>query len=225
NTPGYIANLHKLYDKCAELVGCADVEIILVDNGSTDDTADILATFDSLDDKIKINTVDENQGYGFGILSGLEVSNGDYIGWTHADLQTDPLDYLKVIKTIEEAPGEPCFVKGERFGRPLADVFFTTGMSIFETLLMGTRMSDINAQPTVFPSAFYQSWRREAPYDFSLDLFVYYLAKEQGLPVKRVPVYFGAREFGQSHWNVDLKSKFKFIQRTVSFSLSLRRNI
>lgn len=217
--------LHKLYENCADLVSRADVEVVLVDNGSTDDTPFILAGFESHGGKIKFHTVEENQGYGFGILSGLKVCSGEYMGWTHADLQTDPLDYLKVIKAIDDAPDERWFIKGKRFGRPLVDVLFTSGMSIFETLLMGKRMSDINAQPTVFPRDFYNTWHNDAPYDFALDLFVYYRAKQERLPVKRVPVYFGAREFGQSHWNVDLQSKIKFIQRTISFSLALRRDL
>jgi hypothetical protein len=43
-----------------------------------------------------------NQGYGFGILSGLKECTGEFLGWTHADMQTDPKDLLKAFNIIKE---------------------------------------------------------------------------------------------------------------------------
>src|SRR5262249_16093016 len=71
----------------------------------------------------------------------------------------------------------------------------------------------------------YRFWVGRAPYDFSLDLFVYVMAKRAGLSVVRFPVNFAPREFGYSHWNANFRSKYKFIKRTVQFSLDLRRNL
>ena len=61
-------------------------------------------------------------------------AGGEYIGWTHADMQTDPADILKALEIIEREQGL-VFVKGNRKGRPLFDVFFTAGMSLFETFI------------------------------------------------------------------------------------------
>jgi len=118
---------------------------------------------------------------------------------------------------------ELLFVKGRRYGRPLLDVVFTTGMSIFETILMRTRMFDINAQPTVFHRRFYESWKNP-PKDFSLDLFAYFLAKRQNLTVERFPVLFSSRLHGVSHWNFNILSKFKFIKRTLHYSFLLKKS-
>ena len=95
-------------------------------------------------------------------------------------------------------------------------------MSFFEMLLLRRFFWDINAQPTVFSRRFFESWQ-DPPHDFSLDLFAYYKAKESGLPIKRFPVHFGDRKYGLSHWNIDWKSKIKFIKRTIDFSLELRK--
>lgn len=219
-------NLPSLVGRCTKLTkASADIEIILVNNGSKDNSEQVLAEL--LKDKPQIRTVkvEVNQGYGFGILSGLKAANGEILGWTHADMQTDPNDALEGLKFFLDSKNpEKIFVKGKRYGRKLADVVFTVGMSFFETLLMLKPMWDINAQPTMFTKKFFDSWF-EPPHDFSLDLFAYYMAKDAGLEVKRFPVLFANRLHGTSHWNVDWKSKVKFIKRTVNYSLELKRKI
>jgi len=115
--------------------------------------------------------------------------------------------------------------KGQRYGRPLSDSLFTAGMSLFESILFKKAFWDINAQPNLFPRTFYETWSQNAPKDFSLDLFVYFMAQKQGLEIKRFPVKFGKRVFGTSHWNIDWKAKKKFIMRTIQFSLELKKQV
>jgi hypothetical protein len=97
-------------------------------------------------------------------------------------------------------------------------------MSIFETLLLRTRLWDINAQPNMFPRAFFESWVNP-PHDFSLDLYVYFTARSQDLPVYRFPVEFGERAHGISHWNINWAAKMKFIYRTIDFSFELKKRL
>jgi len=215
------ANLPLLLEHCRKLTEQPDVEVVLVDNGSTDESPTVLRNFLPSYPGCRSVRVEQNQGYGFGILTGLKAASGDILGWTHADMQTDPIDALQGIKIFEEH-GPDIFVKGRRHGRPFGDVAFTVGMSLFETLLLGKPLWDINAQPTMFSRQFFESWR-EPPHDFSLDLYAYYQAKRAGLPVHRFPVRFGERAHGVSHWNVNWAAKRKFIRRTVDFSLQLRK--
>lgn len=218
--------LPALAARCTEVVaavpGC---EIILVDNGSTDGTATVLPALTAGTPGLRGIRVEQNQGYGHGILAGLNASAGDVLGWTHADLQTDPMDTAQAFAlfTCAEHP-ERLYVKGRRQGRPLGDRVFTAGMSAFETLLLRTPLIDINAQPNVFHRSFFEGWR-DVPQDFSLDLYAYYSARRAGLEVVRIPVMFGERAFGVSHWNVDWRGKVKFIRRTVAFSLTLRSRL
>ncbi len=226
------ANLPLLLERCGALLAEPGVEVVLVDNGSTDDTAQVLAGLLPARPGCRSVRVPVNRGYGYGILAGLAEARGAVLGWTHADLQTDPQDALQGLALFrrrrEEAqPQEedrPLFVKGRRIGRPLADAAFTAGMSLFETLLLARPMRDINAQPTLFPRAFYRTWR-SPPHDFSLDLYAYHRALVAGLEVRRFPVRFGERAHGVSHWNVNWAAKWKFIRRTMAFSLELRRSL
>lgn len=220
--------LPMLVDRVREALGRrGDVEVILVDNGSTDATPDVLpgliaaASGDAL--TLRAVRVPVNQGYGHGILTGLRAAEGEALGWTHADLQTDPADALTALDLMAAAP-EPAraFVKGRRFGRPLGDRVFTWGMAAFETALLRTPMWDINAQPTVFSRAFFATWD-DPPGDFSLDLYAYWRAAQDGLTIVRFPVHFGPRVFGDSRWNTSMAARGRFIRRTVDFSLALAR--
>lgn len=217
------ANLPLLLERCKEIVRQPDCEVILVDNGSTDSSPDVLQEHLPAYPGCRSIRVGKNQGYGFGILSGLKAARGDILAWTHADMQTDPQDALRGLAFFEKH-GPNIFVKGRRYGRPLGDVAFTVGMSLFETVLLGKPMWDINAQPTMFSRVFFESWQ-EPPYDFSLDLFAYYQTRQAGLAVHRFPVRFGERAHGISHWNVNWAAKRKFIRRTVDFSLQLTKRL
>jgi glycosyltransferase involved in cell wall biosynthesis len=214
-------NLPLLIERCRSLCSHGDIEVILVDNGSKDNTPEVLAELLSKDTACRSVRVDVNQGYGYGILAGLKSAKGNILAWTHADMQTDPIDLIEG-KRLFEAHGASTFVKGKRYGRPWSDTVFTMGMSFFEMLLLRKFFWDINAQPNIFSKDFFESWTNP-PHDFSLDLFVYFEAKRQDLRVVRYPVLFGKRAHGVSHWNIDWKSKIKFIKRTMEFSFTLKK--
>ena len=217
------ANLPLLLDRCSTLGENSNIEVILVDNGSSDNSAEVLDKLLPSYPHCRTIRVPVNQGYGFGILSGLKAAQGDVLAWTHADMQTDPKDMLRGLAFFQ-LHSNHIYVKGRRIKRPIADVFFTIGMSVFETCLLQTRLWDINAQPNMFSREFFESWQN-APHDFSLDLFAYFTARNQGLPVYRFPVKFGERAHGISHWNVNWAAKMKFIRRTIDFSFELKKRL
>lgn len=153
-------NLPALVARCAELMEDSEIEVIFVDNGSTDATPTVLKEL--IDGKrfARSVRVEVNTGYGAGILAGLRASHGDIVGWTHADMQTDPCDAIRALAVFETVSDpQHLFVKGKRQGRPLADALFTAGMSLFETILLGHRLRDINAQPTLFHRTFLEKWQ------------------------------------------------------------------
>ncbi len=214
-------SINSLVRSCDQLLSKNNIELIFVDNGSKDFTYKNLKQ--SLREKknFKILKIKRNKGYGYGILYGLKHTKGDYLGWTHADLQTDPNDILKAIQGIEKN-GKNVFIKGRRYGRSLQENFFTFGMSVLETLLFRKILYDINAQPTMFSRKFYKTFLNP-PSDFSLDLYVFYLAHIKKQKIVRFPTYFKKRKFGSSSWNFGFLSKIKFIKRTLKYSFKLKK--
>lgn len=218
-------NIPLILNRFNEVIGKRNIEVILVNNGSTDCSAEVIKELVPEYHFTRTVCVPVNQGYGYGIIQGLKVADGDYIGWTHADMQTDPADIVKAYQIIKKRKDEKVFIKGNRKGRPVFDEIFTKGMGIFESVYFKMPLVDINAQPNIFPKEFFDSWRNP-PFDFALDLYALFWAKQQRLKVVRFAVDFPERIYGESKWNTDgLKSKWKFIKRTLKFSRELKHSL
>jgi len=219
-------NLPLILEKFASAIKRDDIEVLLVNNGSKDNSQAILDELIPHYAFARVVRVEVNEGYGFGIASGLKEARGEFIGYTHADMQTDPADPIKALDIIEkQANSKKCYVKGNRKGRPLFDQFFSMAMSLFETLFLCTKLWDINAQPNIFHRSFFEDVKDNCPKDFSLDLYLLFMAKKKGISVKRFDVVFSERTFGKSSWNTGITSKFKFIKRTIDFSVKLKKVI
>jgi glycosyltransferase involved in cell wall biosynthesis len=173
----------------------------------------------------RIITVPVNQGYGYGILAGLRAARGEFIGWTHADSQYDPRIVLDGFDRLASAPkAARSFLQGRRVGRNAFDAFFTAGMTVLATAMLGTVVRDINAQPKLFPRAFFATMTRP-PHDFSLDLYALYLARSQGYEIITLPVIFGQRVHGEAKGGGSLRLKWKLTKRTLAFMRELRGSI
>ncbi len=89
-----------------------DKEIIVIDDGSSDGSLDILKNkLDKKIDKILIN--DKNYGKGYSIRKGISFSSGDIIIIQDADLEYDPSEYAKLVEPIKN--GFADVVYGSRF--------------------------------------------------------------------------------------------------------------
>jgi glycosyltransferase involved in cell wall biosynthesis len=204
----------------------AFVQVVIVNNGSTDDSALVLDEFIKKESnkQFKIVHVPINKGYGFGILEGLKMADADILSWTHADMQTNPVDVIKAYEIFVKAKNDLLVVKGNRKNRNLLDAFFTWGMQVYTNIKLKTALHDINAQPKLFSRKFYQQIVHTAPLDFSLDLYWLFMAKKIG-EIKSFDVYFGKRLHGDAKGGGTLKGKWKLIKRTLHYINALQKTI
>jgi len=87
-------------------------EIILVDDGSSDGTRELLAEMEGQDD-LRVCYHERNRGKGAAIRTGFEHASGDVILVQDADLEYDPVHYRELIQPIVEGVADVVF--GSRF--------------------------------------------------------------------------------------------------------------
>lgn len=97
--------LKKVLDQ--EMVG----EVVIVDDGSTDDSVQIITSF--MDLRIKLISQPYNKGKGSAINCGIKETTLDYVLIQDADLEYDPMEYSKLLKPILD--GHADVVYGSRF--------------------------------------------------------------------------------------------------------------
>ena len=199
-------------------------ELILVDNGSTDNSASILALELAKPENEFTRTVrvEKNQGYGHGILTGLRAARGEFLAWSHADLQCAPEDVFVAFEKIMRMPDpQKSLIKGKRGRRSFGEEIVTGGMSLFTISTLWSWLTDINAQPKMF----HRSMMNLLPYPpdgFPWDLYVLYQAKRAKWEIASIPVTFGLRKYGQSIWAVGFISRWRTILRMMRYILVLR---
>lgn len=128
-------------------------EIIIVDDGSEDNTKKILRELK--DGDIKLIFKEKNEGKGAALKKGFEVVSGDYILIQDADLEYNPNDYIKLFQPIIKGKSDIVFGLRtlKRNDVPFSRLHFYGGLFICKifNLLFGTKLADITTCYKLFP--------------------------------------------------------------------------
>ncbi len=172
-------------------------ELIMVDDGSTDGSRDLLARMD--DRRIKCIYHDNNQGKGAAIRTGLKYVSGDVVIIQDADLEYDPSDYQQVVAPI--ANGDANVVYGSRISgdNPMSSAAFYWGgrvLSFITNCLYGSRITD---EPTC-----YKAFRAEVLKKLDLKCTGFEFCPEvtakvlkAGIDIVEVPITYAPRSTKQ----------------------------
>lgn len=119
---------------CTKMKNKAEFEFVFVNDGSKDETLEILRTLAQKDKRVKYISFSRNFGKEAGMLAGLEHSTGDYVTTMDADLQDPPTLLEEMFGTLEEGKYD-CVAtkstnrKGYSFFRKLFTKWFYTIIS------------------------------------------------------------------------------------------------
>ncbi len=176
------------------------LEIILVDNGSTDNTGRIIDRFLEKAYPVVKARLEIKQGYSKGITAGLSLCRAPVIGFMHADGQISPADVVRTYHVIA-GRAERVLVKIRRRFR--ADNWRRKLISITYNLMMqglfgGLGSIDINASPKMFSRRHYEAMQCRSRDGF-LDTEIILKAKKMGLLVIEIDAESRFRQGGGSH--------------------------
>lgn len=174
------------------------VEIVAVDNGSTDDTRAILQRVATRHSNIRVMPLEANQGFGGALIQGFEQVSGPLIGFTCGDGEVDPQDLERmyhVLKTgaVDIAKGKRIFRKDGLWRRCL-----TFGYHLAVNILFWLRISDVNGYPVLMTRKAFQQMRLVHK-DYTISVEILLWARRLGLRIAEVDVIHRVRAGGRSH--------------------------
>lgn len=215
----------KILERFAAMGQGYDFELILVDNGSRDNTQAVLADHLPAYPFARSVRIVNNKGYGDGIFTGLREAQGELLAWSHADLQTDPADVFRALDHYQAAAGKDSkapglLVKGRRHGRRLSERIISWGMQIVALFCLRRWIAEINAQPKLFHRCLLDHLPNP-PVDFNFDVYVLHQARRHGWRLASIDVLFPPRPYGQSNWAATWRSKIRTIRRSMGYMFLL----
>jgi glycosyltransferase involved in cell wall biosynthesis len=139
-------------------------EVVVVDDGSTDGTRDVLATLD--DPRLRVLLHDRNRGKGAAVRSGFEVAAGKFVIVQDADLEYDPSEYGTMLEPLVDGIADVVF--GSRFmsGRPHRVLYFWHSLGNRGLTLLSNMFTDLNLTDM---ETCYKAFRREVLATFTIE--------------------------------------------------------
>ncbi len=188
-------------------------EIIAVNNGSSDGTAEALAgVLRQYPGVFRVEAVPVNQGYGWGVLQGLKIAAGARVGYSVGDGQISAED---VLKAFEKAKADDLdFCQGTRVSRQdslLRRLNTKTFNSIFR-LLFPCGVTDVGSNPKIVKRSMLEKMNLSSR-DWFIDCEIISKSYLLGGRMGEVQVASRKRELGESH--IRLLSAFQMLKNLV----------
>ena len=191
-------------DRLVQTLGEASFayEVLVVDDGSCDDTASIVIERASRHPEIHLLRREPPPGFGRAIQCGLNAASGDVVVIFMADLSDDPKDILAYCRKIEE--GYDCAF-GSRFieGSELLEYPRTKRVANRITnralgWMFGTDLNDLTNAFKAYRSSVIEKCRPLRAKDFDISIELSLGALVQGCAVAQVPIAWRGRREGRS---------------------------
>jgi len=211
-------NIPPLYQSLKDVLDPMDIryEIIIIDDGSTDRSYEILADLAATDKSLKVIRFRRNFGQTAGLAAGVDEAEGEVVITMDADLQNDPKDIPKLLEKINEGYD---LVAGWRYDRQDAEISRKLPSRIANALI--SRTTDVKLHDY---GCTLKAFRKEVVKNINLygelHRFIPAIASWMGVKIAEVKVNHHARIHGESKYNISRTPRVLLDLFTVKFLLS-----
>ncbi|MFA6923452.1 MAG: glycosyltransferase family 2 protein [Bacteroidales bacterium] len=174
-------------------------KLIIVNDGSKDNTKEILKGFSDKEDFIKIINHKVNKGYGGAIKSGILNATTDYVVTIDADGQHNPSDIPNLFSKLKESDAD--MIVGSRIEEKINNYYRHVGKSIirkFAKLVMTVPIRDINSGMKLYNTELAKKYIPLSPDTMAFSDIIALMFLNQKHLVLEEPVQIRAREKGKS---------------------------
>ena len=211
-------NLRPLHAKLDAALKSLDhsAEIVYVDDGSTDNSLNILREIARTDPRVRVVALRRNYGQTAAMAAGIDAARGKVLIPMDADMQNDPADIQRLLDTLDEGYD---VVSGWRKNRK--DKMVTRKIP---SMIANRLISWIGGVPLHDYGCSLKAYRRESLQDVRLygemHRFIPIYASWAGARVTEIPVEHHARTMGKSKYGLSRTLKVVFDLMTIKFMAS-----
>jgi len=183
--------------RTVELPDGIEREIIVVDDGSTDGTRDVLRQLG--DSTVRVLLQERNQGKGAALRTGFSHATGDYVLVQDADLEYDPNDWPRLLGPV--LAGKARVVYGSRFTGERRNMLLlhwigNRFLSLVTNVLYNTTLSDMETCYKLVDRALIESLALQSN-RFDIEPEITAKILKRGVRIYEVPISYTGREFSE----------------------------
>ena len=191
-------SLERLYSEILENIENKDYEIIFIDDGSSDNSFNIMERLAKRDKRVKIIKFRKNFGKSASLQTGFENAKGDIIFTMDADLQDNPTEIPEFIEKIEEGYD---LVTGWKKNRkdPISKTIPSKFFNFITSRSFKLKLHDYNCG--------FKAYKKEVINEIDIygemHRYIPAIVHTKGFKVTEIPVEHRPREFGKSKYGVE----------------------
>jgi glycosyltransferase involved in cell wall biosynthesis len=212
------ASLEQLHRELTGTFGASGhlYEIIIIDDGSTDDGFEILARLQAIDPHLRVIRFRRNFGQTAAFAAGFDHARGRIIVTADGDLQNDPRDIPAMVAALDRDVDIVCGWRKDR-----KDAFISRRLpSLIANRVIswatGVRLHDYGCSLKIFRAEVVKPLRLYG----EMHRFLPAIASEQGVRICEMPVRHRPRQHGRSNYGIGRTIRVILDLLTVKFLLS-----
>jgi len=198
------------------------IELICVDDGSTDGSREILEQLQAEHSQIRIALQPKNMGKGAALHRGIREATGDYVVIQDADLEYDPVDVPALIEPITRGSADVVFGSRMSGGKPQRAYLFwhlvgNRFLSLLTNILYNTTLSDMETGYKAFRTEVLRSLDLRQD-DFGIEPEITAKICKRKLRVYELPIAYYGRTYAEGK-KITWRDGFKAIRVLLSVRL------